>query len=217
MVMKNLALKDLIDHMKNSGVLRSKRIEKALKEVPRHEFIPKKQEMFAYDDAPVPIGHGQTISQPTTVVMMTEALEVRKGQKILEIGSGSGWQAAILSKLVGDTGKIYTIERIPELVKMARKNLKRFKNVKVIKGDGTEGLVKEAPFHRIIVTAAAPQMIVKLKEQLKVGGKLIIPVGNRFVQEMLIIKKVKEDKFEEEKIGTFAFVPLVGKHGFTSS
>ncbi|MBR9682437.1 MAG: protein-L-isoaspartate(D-aspartate) O-methyltransferase [Candidatus Aenigmarchaeota archaeon] len=217
MVKKNLALEDLIEHMKNSGTLRSKRIEKALREVPRHGFIPKNNEMAAYDDVPVSIGHRQTISQPSTVVMMTEALEIRKGYKILEIGTGSGWQTAILSKLVGDTGKVYSIERIPELVKMARKNLKKFKNVKVIKGDGTEGLEKEAPFHRVIVTAAAPQMLVELKKQLKVGGKLIIPVGNRFVQEMLVINKIGEDNFEESKMGTFVFVPLIGKHGFTTS
>ena len=217
MVMKNLELEELIKHMKKTGVLRSKKLEKVLREVDREDFIPVKNKAFAYDDAPVPIGHGQTISQPSTVVMMTEALDVKKGQKILEIGSGSGWQAAILSKLVGDTGQIFTIERIPELVKMARKNLKNYKNVKVKKSDGSEGLKKEAPFHRIIVTAAAPQMILKLKEQLKINGKLIIPVGNRYVQEMLVIKKIKEDQFEEEKIGTFAFVPLIGKHGFTSS
>ncbi len=217
MVVKNLALEDLIKHMKNSGTLRSKRVEKALREVSRKKFIPKVNRAFAYDDAPVSIGHEQTISQPTTVVMMTEALDVRKGNKILEIGTGSGWQAAILSKLVGDTGNIYTIERIPELVKMARKNLKGFKNIKIIKGDGTEGLEKEAPYHRIIVTAASPQMLIKLKEQLKVGGKLIIPVGNRFVQEMLVIKKLKGNRFEEHKIGEFAFVPLIGKHGFTTS
>jgi len=217
MVERNLALEDLIEHMKNTGALKSKKIEKALREVPRHEFVPKNNAMFAYDDAPLSIGQGQTISQPTTVVLMTEALDIRKGQKILEIGSGSGWQAAILSKLVSDTGKVFTMERVPELVKMARKNLKKYKNVKVIKGDGTEGLEKEAPFNRIIVTAAAPSIPATLKDQLKTGGKLVIPTGNRFVQEMMIITRTKKNKFEEKRFGSFAFVPLIGKYGFTTS
>jgi protein-L-isoaspartate(D-aspartate) O-methyltransferase len=146
---------------------------------------------------------------------MTEALEVEKGQKILEIGTGSGWQASILSYLVGEKGFVYSIEIIEELAEFAKKNLKKLgiKNVEVVEKDGSEGLKEKAPFDRIIVTAACPDIPKTLIDQLKDGGIMVIPVGNLYLQDMLVVKKMK-GKIEKKSIGSFMFVPLVGKYGF---
>lgn len=208
---------DLIASMVNRGILKTKSITEAFREVPREEFCTPEQRKNAYLDEALPIIANQTISQPTTVAMMTEALEPKTGQKILEIGAGSGYQAAILSKIVGKNGKIFTIERIPELVEFAKENLKKtgIKNVKIIEGDGTLGLEKEAPFDRIIVTAGAPQVPEKLKEQLKFGGVMVIPVGDRFEQEIFVIKRKSKTEFEKVSIGPFMFVPLIGKQGWS--
>jgi len=205
----------LIEHIKSIGYLKSKALENALREVPRHLFVPKKMEEIAYRDTPLSISHDQTISQPSTVVVMTEALDVKKGQKILEIGTGSGWQAAILAKLVGENGSVYTVEIVPELIDFAKDNLKKvgIENVKIIKGDGSLGLKEYAPYDRIIVTAACPDIPEPLIKQLKINGLLVIPIGNLFIQEMYIIKKLR-GKIEKESIGSFMFVPLVGRYGF---
>jgi protein-L-isoaspartate(D-aspartate) O-methyltransferase len=205
----------LIEHIKSYGYLKSKELEKALREIPRHLFVPENIRKLSYRDTPLSIGFGQTISQPSTVVIMTEALEVKEGNKILEVGTGSGWQAAILGKLVGEKGSVYTVEVNPQLVEFARENLKKvgMKNVKVFEGDGSTGLKKHAPFDRIIVTAAAPDFPKPLIEQLKIGGIMVIPVGNIYLQEMYVVKKFK-DKIEKKSIGPFMFVPLIGKYGF---
>lgn len=205
----------LIEHIKSLGYLKSKSIENALREIPRHLFVPKNMLNVAYRDTPLLIGHEQTISQPSTVVAMTEALNVKEGEKILEIGTGSGWQAAILAKLTGKNGFVYTVEIVPELVEFAKDNLKKvgIENVKVIKGDGSMGLKEYAPYDRIIVTAACPEIPKPLLNQLKVNGMLVIPVGNVYLQEMYVIKKLR-GKIEKESIGSFMFVPLVGRYGF---
>ena len=205
----------LIKHIKAVGYLKSKNIENALKEVPREFFVPESMKYLAYRDTPLYIGSNQTISQPSTVVAMTEALDIKKGQKILEIGTGSGWQTALLSKLVGEKGFVYTIEIIENLVKFAKANLKKLdiKNVKVIKGDGSLGLKKYAPFDRIIVTAAAPDVLKPLLKQLKLNGTMVIPIGNLYLQSMYVVKKLKKG-IEKKSIGSFMFVPLKGKHGF---
>jgi protein-L-isoaspartate(D-aspartate) O-methyltransferase len=205
----------LIEHIKSLGYLKSKAIEDALRKIPRHLFIPENIRYLAYRDFPVSIGHDQTISQPSTVVAMTEALDVREGQKILEVGTGSGWQAAILASLVGDKGFVYTIEVIPELAEFAKKNIKRFgiKNVEVFVKDGSLGLKEKAPFDRIIVTAACPDIPKPYLDQLKVDGIIVIPVGNLYLQEMYVVKKLK-DKIEKKSIGNFMFVPLLGRYGF---
>ena len=150
----------LIKYIKSLGYLKSKKLEDALRNVPRHLFIPKKIEYMAYRDTPLSIGHNQTISQPSTVVIMTESLDVKEGQKILEIGTGSGWQSALLSYLVGEKGFVYTIEIVSELVEFAKSNFKKLKvkNVKVFEKDGSLGLKEHAPFDRIIVTAASPDV-----------------------------------------------------------
>ena len=205
----------LIEGIKCLDYLKSKNIEDALRKFKREFFIPPSMKHLAYRDFPISIGFNQTISQPSTVVAMTEALEVEKGQKILEIGTGSGWQASILSYLVGEKGFVYSIEIIEELAEFAKKNLKKLgiKNVEVVEKDGSEGLKEKAPFDRIIVTAACPDIPKTLIDQLRDGGIMVIPVGNLYLQDMLVVKKMK-GKIEKKSIGSFMFVPLVGKYGF---
>ncbi|HLC55886.1 MAG TPA: protein-L-isoaspartate(D-aspartate) O-methyltransferase [Candidatus Nanoarchaeia archaeon] len=179
----------------------------AFKKVKRENFVLKKYKQYAYDDVPLPIGHDQTISQPSTVIFMTNALDVKKTDKILEIGTGSGYQAAILSKLAK---QVYTTEIIDELYKYAKEKLKNFKNVKVIKKDGSEGLEEYKFYDKIILTAASREAPRHLLKQLKENGILLAPVGNLYIQDMI---KLTKDK--TESLGKFVFVPLKGKYGFT--
>jgi protein-L-isoaspartate(D-aspartate) O-methyltransferase len=205
----------LINYWKNTGLIKDQRLLMAFESIPRSLFIKKGQESEAYGDYPLPIGEGQTISQPTTVMLMTQALDLQENHKVLEIGSGSGWQAAIIAMLVPQ-GKVITTEIIPSLADLARNNLKRvgIKNVQVIKTDGSNGYAKEAPFDRIIVTAACPRIPQPLLDQLKTGGIIIAPVGSlTFGQDMLKIKKTQKG-LETENLGSFVFVPLKGEHGY---
>jgi len=205
----------LIEGIKNLEYLKSKKIEDAIRKIKREFFVPATLKHLAYRDFPISIGFNQTISQPSTVVAMTEALEVKEGEKILEIGTGSGWQSAILSHLVGDKGKVYTIEIVEELAKFAEANFKKLgiKNVEVFVKDGSLGLKEKAPFDKIIVTAACHDIPKPLLEQLKVNGVMVLPIGNLYLQEMYVVKKLK-DKIEKTPIGSFMFVPLIGKYGF---
>ncbi len=208
--------RELVSYLKKTGVLKSKAVENAILKTPRHLFVPEDLQKSAYRDYPLHIGQGQTISQPSTVVIMTQLLNPKSGQKILEIGSGSGWQSALLSRIVGSKGKIFTMEIIPELAEFARKNLEKLKikNVKVVEGNGSAGLDEEAPFNGIIMTAAAPFMPDMLKKQLKVGGRIVAPVGDRYTQKMTVLKRTKKGFEQEELPSYFAFVPLRGKDGF---
>jgi len=202
--------KALIEYWRNSKIIMSKAILRAFEEINREDFVLPEYRKYAYVDEPLPTFADQTISQPTTVAIMTQALEPKPGQKILEIGSGSGYQAAILSEIVGPTGKVITIERIKDLAEFAKKNLKTYKNVKVVYADGSKGYIKEAPYDRIIVTAAAKKMPEVLFEQLKENGIMIIPVGAlTWAQRLLKVKKVRGKKGIED-LGPFVFVPLVG-------
>jgi protein-L-isoaspartate(D-aspartate) O-methyltransferase len=204
--------KELIDYLIYAGYLKTPEIIRAFRKVPRECFIPPRVRNHAYANEPLVIGKGQTISQPLTVAAMTEALEPEKGQNILEIGSGSGYQAAILAEIVGDKGSVTTVERIPELYDFAKKNLRGYKNVHVILGDGSLGWPKAAPYDRIIVTAAAPDIPKPMVKQLKVYGIIVIPVG-RFVQSL--VKAVKTEKgMQKQGLGPFMFVLLRGEHGF---
>lgn len=207
---------ELARYLKNTKVLKSRKLERALLKTPRHLFVPEELQDSAYKDYPLHIGHGQTISQPSTVVIMTQLLDVKTGQKILEIGTGSGWQAALLSRMAGSKGKVFTIEIIPELAEFARKNLAKakIKNVEIIVGNGSLGLGEKAPFDRIIITAAAPSIPEALREQLKIGGKIVAPVGSMYAQRMTVIKKTRKGFEQEELPSYFAFVPLHGEHGF---
>lgn len=208
-------LEGLIMELKYKGTLKSAAVEKALRAADRKNFVPAVQSKYAYVDEPLPIASGQTISQPSTVVMMTEALDVKAGQKVLEIGAGSGWQAAIIAKLVGKDGFVWTMERLKELADFASSNLERaaIKNVKVILGDGSQGYKESAPYDRIIVTAACPDIPQPLAEQLKEGGIIVIPVGDLYTQDVIAGTKVK-GTIVRKSIGPFRFVPLIGRFAF---
>jgi protein-L-isoaspartate(D-aspartate) O-methyltransferase len=205
----------LIQGIRCLEYLKSKNVEEALRKYRREFFVPDEVKHMAYRDFPISIGFNQTISQPSTVVAMTEALEVKPGEKILEVGTGSGWQAAVLSYLVGEKGHVYTIEILEDLAEFARGNLNKvgIKNVEVFVGDGSLGMKKNAPFDKIIVTAACPDIPKPLLDQLKVGGMMVLPIGNLYLQEMFVVRKLK-DKVDKKSIGSFMFVPLVGRFGF---
>jgi len=205
----------LVERLKRYGYIRSKEVEDAMLSIRREDFVPPSVRRYAYDDTPLEIGFGQTISAPHMVAMMCEELELKKGLKILEIGAGSGYHAAVISKIIGEEGKVYSIERIAELAEFARKNLEKagIKNVEVIEGDGSLGLPEYAPYDRILVTCSAPDIPEPLIEQLKEGGIILIPVGRTF---SVLIKGIKKGKrLERKEICGCAFVPLIGKYGFS--
>lgn len=205
---------DLIEKIISEGNLKTKDVINAFRSVDRKDFVPEKQRDNAYGDFPLPIGEGQTISQPTTVAIMTEKLEPKKGMKILDIGAGSGYQSAILSKIVGKRGKVYAIERIEYLYNIARKNLTKFKNVEVILGDGSVGLEAHSPYDRIIIAACAPEIPRSVYDQLRLGGKMVLPVGKSFFWQKLLLVEKSRLGMKTEDIGPFVFVPLIGELGF---
>ncbi|MEO0292813.1 MAG: protein-L-isoaspartate(D-aspartate) O-methyltransferase [candidate division WOR-3 bacterium] len=188
------------------------RVLKAMREVPRHKFVEEGLRSAAYQDNPLPIGWEQTISQPYIVALMTELLDVDKTHKVLEVGTGSGYQAAILSLLAMS---VITIERIPELYKRAKETLRKlgYNNITVVLGDGSIGYKEYAPYDRIMVTAAAPSVPEELIQQLKENGKIVIPVGNIITQELIVLRKEKDKIVTTKSIGV-RFVPLKGKGGW---
>ena len=192
----------------------SSQVLEAFKTTPREEFVPENLRSRAYEDNPLPILRGKTISQPSTVLIMTEALQLRKGLKVLEIGTGSGYQAALIAHII-KPGHIYTTEVIPELVQSAKKNIAitNLKNITVLEHDGSQGLSEHAPFDRIIFTAACPNTPLHLLDQLSENGILIAPVGTLENQQLIRLIKHR-DAVEQQSIGEFLFSPLVGKHGF---
>ena len=204
-----MELDALIDVMKNTGFLTDSKIESAFRKVPRHDFVPESLRHRAYENAPISIMKKQTISQPSVVSRMTEWLDLKEGQKVLEIGSGSGWQSAILAKIVGK-GKIFTVERHSKLVSFAKNNLEKLgiKNVKIILGDGRLGLAEESPFDRIMITAACRKVPEALLDQLSLGGLLIAPVGEN-IQSLILLKKTPEGIVEIKNQKGYIFVPLV--------
>ncbi len=182
----------------------------AMKNVPRELFVPERLRELAYEDNPLPIGAEQTISQPYIVAFMIEALRLEGGEKVLEVGTGSGYAAAVLACIAGD---VFTVERIGSLVKSARINLKSqgFKNIHLRHGDGTLGWPEHAPFDAIIVAAGSPQVPSTLKSQLKIGGRLVIPVGsNKSYQDLVRLTRVSESEYIKEEIADVRFVPLIG-------
>lgn len=185
----------------------------AMMRVPRHLFVEEALWSQAYSDFPLPIGEKQTISQPFMVAFMTESLCLHGGEKVLEIGTGSGYQAAVLSQIVS---RVYTVERLPGLARRARRILDSVgcRNVNIKLTDGTFGWEEEAPFDGIVVTAGSPQIPHHYLEQLAVGGRLVIPVGNRGSQVLKRVVRTGVDKFSEEDLLDCRFVPLVGKYGW---
>lgn len=184
------------------------RVLDAFRKVPREKFVPENVRSSAYDDCALPIGHGQTISQPYMVAIMTELLGLKGKEKVLEIGTGSGYQAAILSELCA---RVYSIERVSELAAKAKKTLNElgYANVEVIVADGTKGFSGDSLYDRIIVTAAAEKIPSPLLDQLVDGGKLVMPVGDRYFQTLTIVSREKDKIITEQSIGC-VFVPLVG-------
>ncbi len=199
---------DMVRHQIEKRGVKDKRVLEAMRKVPRHEFIPGKYRSKAYSDHPVPIGRRQTISQPYIVAYMTEALALKGTERVLEIGTGSGYQAAVLAELVSE---VYSIEIICELEANARKTLERlgYKNVKTTCADGYKGWPEYAPFDAIIITAAPDEIPPPLLEQLKVGGRLIAPVGTYF-QELVICTRT-EKGIKRERLLPVRFVPMTGK------
>ncbi len=195
--------------------IRDERVLDAMEKVPRHLFVGTDLEDSAYDDCALPVGEGQTISQPYMVAIMTELLELKGDEKVLEIGTGSGYQSAVLSMLVSE---VYTVERIQPLAIKARKLLSdlEYLNVHSVISDGTLGLPDHAPYDGIIVTAGAPEIPFQYTEQLKVNGRLVIPVGSRYSQELYQIRKTSRGTERSVFTGCI-FVPLIGKYGWAET
>jgi len=201
----------LISQLINQGYLKTPEIISAFEKINRKDFIPVDLKAQSEVNSPLPIGYGQTISQPLTVAFMFELLQPEKGQEILDIGSGSGWTTAMLSEVVGSKGKVYAIERIKELKEFGEENTRKYNFVNkgianFICGDGTKGLKEQAPFDRIIVSAAAAGIPEELKRQLKVRGRLVIPTD---AQDIRLFIKKDEDEFDETIFPGFVFVPLI--------
>jgi protein-L-isoaspartate(D-aspartate) O-methyltransferase len=190
---------------------------RAMRKVPREHFVPENLREFAFDDSPLPIAEAQTISQPYIVAFMIEALGLKGGETVLEIGTGSGYAAAVLSEIASE---VYTVERIGKLADEAKAALKaaRCVNVQVLHGDGTLGWPEHAPFDAIVVSAGGPQVPESLKPQLRIGGRLVMPVGSdRTNQDLVRVSRLSETKFKTEQIADVRFVPLIGEEGWGES
>jgi protein-L-isoaspartate(D-aspartate) O-methyltransferase len=210
------ARKQMVRRLVQSGVISSDRVAHAMELVERHLFLPANMIDEAYLDTPLQIGEGQTISAPHMVAMMAEGLDLRPGLKVLEVGGGSGYHAAVMAELVKPDGRVFSMERIPSLAESARRNLKAAGYdgmVEVIVGYGTRGLPEHAPFDRISIAAAAPYVPDPLKQQLAENGRMLIPVGNRWYQDLTMVER-KGTRFKETKLGGCVFVPLIGEFGF---
>lgn len=209
--------KELVERLSKWGYLKKPELVKAFNKVPRHEFIPENAADYAYSDRPLSIGCSQTISAPSMIAIMMESLDLAPGQRVLEIGAGSGYNAALVAEVIGRKGEIVTMERISQLADFAEANLKKtgYEWVKVVVGDGTCGYLNGAPWDRILVTACAPELPKPLIEQLKVGGKLGAPVGQHYMfQTWVVAEKRGEKELKIHERGGCSFVPLVGKCGW---
>ncbi|MBU1120948.1 MAG: protein-L-isoaspartate(D-aspartate) O-methyltransferase [archaeon] len=207
--------KQLVYFMKASGAIESIELENAFLKLKREVFFPQHMKEQAYSDNAFPIGFNQTISQPSTIAIMMELLDVKKGMKVLEVGAGSGYVCALLEELVGEKGKVYGIELVKELFEQAKKNLEvnGSKNIELFLGDGSKGLEEKALFDRILVSAACPFIPKPLFEQLNEKGRAVAPVGDSFSQQMMIMEKIKDKPFNRDSMkGFFVFVPLKGAY-----
>lgn len=207
----------MVAGLRGRGLTFSRRVEEALLQVPRHLFLPEDVRSHAYRDTPLPIGDGQTVSAPHMVAVMAEALDLREGQKVLEIGAGSGYNAAVMAELVGPRGRVITLERHPSLAEKAAQVLREagYSNVQVVVGDGSLGYPEEAPYDRISVTCGAPRVPGPLAEQLRDGGLMVIPVGGLEYQSLLRVRKLG-GRTTTEDLGSVVFVPLIGEKGHPS-
>jgi protein-L-isoaspartate(D-aspartate) O-methyltransferase len=209
--MYKLQRQELVDQISMKGI-RDISVLKAIGEVERHLFVPNVMKHLSYNDIALPIGYGQTISQPYTVAFMTQELRLKPGQIVLELGTGSGYQAAVLFQMGME---VYSIERNYDILLETQKLFDKLGiRVKTKCADGTLGWNEHAPFDGIIVTAGSPSVPVSLKIQLAIGGRMVIPVGDKYSQKLRIVSKIDADRFEEEDIPEFKFVPLIGKEGW---
>lgn len=204
----------LINMLITQGYLKSDLVIEAFNHVRREEFLLPEFESESETNIPLPIGYGQTISQPLTVAVMLELLDPRPGQRILDVGSGSGWTSALLAYIVGDGGKVVAVERIPELYDFGKKNLGKFGytetgRVQCVLGDGSQGHPEAAPYDRVLVSASVEEVPKALKNQMAVGGKMVIPIYN----SLAYLEKRGEDDFYVERFPGFLFVPLIEKSG----
>lgn len=202
-----IGTEELVRQLEESEVLVSENIKDAFLKVDRADFVPENMKGYAYIDQPLPIGEEQTISQPTVVAFMLELLQPQEGDKIMDVGVGSGWQTALLAEIVGDKGQIDAVEVIPQLLQWAKKNLKKynFENIAFFRQNAKGGLPKKAPFDGIIAGAAGKEVPPAWKEQLKVGGRIVVPIGT----SVFLYTKKATDKFAIQEYSGFAFVPLV--------
>jgi protein-L-isoaspartate(D-aspartate) O-methyltransferase len=201
---------ELLEQLVQKGI-RDERVLEAIGTMPRHQFVESVFERRAYEDSALPIGCQQTISQPYTVARMTELLQIKRGDKVLEIGTGSGYQACILSAM---GARVFTVERHAPLLELARKRFDKLRyNIATRIGDGTIGWGEFAPYNKIIVTAGAPEIPQSLLRQLSDGGRMVIPVGSEQAQSLIVIERQGEE-FQEEKVLGFKFVPLIGREGW---
>ena len=205
-----LERKSLVERMKSECAVKSKEVENSFLAVKRELFVNPSMQNSAYADDALPLIKGQTISQPSTIAAMLENLQVRKDQKVLEIGSGCGYVLALLSKIAGSKGKVFGIELLPELAEISKKNLKNagVKNAKVFCADGSKGLSEQAPFDRILISAACAKVPDALVEQLAEGGILVAPVGAAFSQQLEILEKKNGELLQSFAPGFYVFVPL---------
>lgn len=200
---------ELIENLKLAGYLKSQPVIEAFNSIDRKDFLPENLQNQAYENTALPIGEKQTISQPLVVAFMLELLELKPGEKILEIGTGSGWNTALMAKIIGEQGKIYSIERIETLHNFAKENISKYGfpagAVELIFGDGSRGFSGEAPYDKIIAAAAGEEIPSAWKDQLKIGGRIVAPVKDKII----ILDKTAKDKFEKKEYFGFSFVPLI--------
>ncbi|MEN3000145.1 MAG: protein-L-isoaspartate(D-aspartate) O-methyltransferase [Acidilobaceae archaeon] len=209
--------KRLVMMLREEGYIRSQRVAQVMMKVPRELFVPEELREMAYEDRPLPIGFEQTISAPSIVAYMTELLNPLPGERVLEVGTGSGYQAAILAELVSPGGLVWSIERIPQIAEAARRRLEALgygERVKVVVGDGSQGYPEGAPYDKIMVTASAPEVPPPLVEQLKVGGTMVIPVGHSYMQNLYLVRKGERGEVHVWRDMPVVFVPLIGKYGW---
>jgi protein-L-isoaspartate(D-aspartate) O-methyltransferase len=206
-------VRSLIDRELRPEGITDERVLDAMYRVKREKFVPETLRERAYDNNPLPIGENQTISQPYIVARMTQGLDLRPEDKVLEVGTGSGYQTAILAELAG---VVYSVERLEGLALKARTGLysQGYKNIILVVGDGSKGLPEYAPYDKIIVTAGSPDVPKPLVEQLRNGGKLVIPVGGRYVQDLELVEKALNGRISRRSLGGCRFVPLLGSEGW---
>jgi len=200
----------LLNYLERENYLRTPQVRKAMEEVDRRDFVRTSDKLSAYDDTPLSIGQGQTISAPHMVVMMLEELKLSENDNLLEIGSGCGYHAAVASRLVS---KVTTIERIPYIYELACENLENYDNIEIVNGDGSRGFMDNCPYQKIMVTCGAPRVPPPLIDQLEIGGLMVIPVGGRVAQELLTVERTAEGISVIRRPGV-AFVPMIGVNAF---